>query len=818
MQTPLNPTQRANSRRVWVLNTRRAGLLGWLFRYYTFAALALIPIVLTIGLQSYRYFAAKVPNMATVDAYGQAAPGVTQIYSGDGALLAELAREHRRYTKIQDMPRGLVLAFLAAEDRRFTEHTGLDMRGLARAMVANFRHGTVVQGGSTITQQVAKSFLADQKRTIERKIVEAILAIRLESRLGKRKILEYYLNKIFLGNGAYGVAAAASRYFGKQLDELSLAESALIAGLARAPSRYSPTANPKLAQHRRSVVLQTMVDAGFITDEQRDTANDEAIVIVHRDDPFRVRAPHFTEEVRKIVTERLGEDTVLHAGLRIETKLHLGLQSHARDSVDMALRRLDRRQGWRGPVAHIETADAREEFARRLDRAYAPASTANTDHSLVLGVVTDVRRDSADIQLGRGTTGHLPLRNAEWAAPYDRFSGENEQTATRLDRVLEVGDVVWVRRVRTPRTQAEPNLRLAQTPRVEGALFTFDHETGYVDAMVGGLDYDRSQFNRTTQACRQPGSVFKAIYYGLALDTPEWRMDSILNANAWKPEDGEEWNPRNIDKTIDGKVLLRTALIKSLNTPSVRLFVKLGAEAVVEWSRRLGITTPLIADKGLSLGASCVHIDEISRAFGIYVRGGTRVDPVLVTRITDKNGRVLLDQRHPRDPTLGVGALIDRVMTHTVAPAPQLIDPKTAFLITRLMREVVTAGIGARAGGIGAPAGGKSGSASGRFKRAGGVQDLTTDTWFVGFTSQRLTAAWLGFDNVQERSMGDKEASYTTATPMWTDFMKYAVETSAREHGPLPMHKPTGLTKKVVDATKGGPPRPGFPEATIYLR
>lgn len=322
-----------NARRVWIENPRRGGVVWWIFRYLAFLALGLAPLSVLLAWSGFVYFSKQVPEVLEVAEYESQAPGITRIYGSQGTLLAEVAREHRAYAKLSKIPDTLVHAFLAAEDRRFHRHQGLDFRGLGRAMVANVKSGTIVQGGSTITQQVAKSFLRDRQRTLSRKAVEAILALKIESTLGKDKILETYLNKIFLGNQAYGVAAAAQRYFAKDLKDLTLAQSALIAGLARAPSRFNPVTSPKRAKRRRDVVLHDMVEAGYITQEQEDQARQEPIVTATHPDPFRVRAPYFAEATRKKVMETLGKDALLKSGLRIESAVDLRLQDLARRSV-----------------------------------------------------------------------------------------------------------------------------------------------------------------------------------------------------------------------------------------------------------------------------------------------------------------------------------------------------------------------------------------------------------------------------------------------------------------------------------------------------
>ena len=811
---------RVSAPRVWVTNPARAGLFGWLFRYLALTLILAGIALALLGRAAYRYFAVGLPELASVSAYEELAPGVTRIYAADGALLAELAREHRSYAKLEDIPQPLIDAVISTEDRRFYEHAGLDFRGLARAAKANFASGTVVQGGSTITQQVAKSFLVDQDRTLERKVREAILSLRMESRVGKDAILEIYLNKIFLGHNAYGVRAAASRYFDKELDELSLAESALIAGLAQAPSRWSPVHNPESALRRRNEVLGNMVETGVLDPAEAETAATEPLRLASLRDPFRWRAPFYAEHVRQLVSDELGDEAVLTDGLVIETGSNLELQAAADRSLDKAVRQLDRRQGWRGPVAHLIRDTKRDKLRERMAKEYGDDPFAEPKR-WVLGLVTAVDRYRATVEVGPAQV-ELPLRHASWASAYDPRSGVNDEKTNPLIGVLEVGDVIWERPALDGKgepTRAKKSgllhVELGQTPLVEGTIFSYDHQRGHVEAMASGHDYDRSQYDRATQACRSPGSVFKAFYYALALDRG-WHMDDVLEAKPWEPEPGEEWNPRNIDKTLDGKVLLRTALIKSLNTPSIRLFLALGIDEVIAFSRRLGFTSELIADKGLSLGASCVRIDELSAAFAVFARGGSPRPPIYVRRVVDKLGRLRIDRRHPHDGAVDLAGRIDRMAALAIDPPKQLVDVRTNFLITRLLREVVTAGTSVRATRIGAQAAGKSGTASGHYRRDGRVDDLTSDTWFVGFTSEHTTAAWMGFDDRNERSMGDEDASYTTAIPMWTDFMTTVVED--RELGKIPPRVPEGVAKIVVDATRGGPPVAGMPSATIYYR
>jgi penicillin-binding protein 1A len=800
----------------------------WLLRYYLFALVVTLLALLLGGVWAYRQVATDLPDLDSIEEYASSAPGVTHIYAQDGTLLAELAREHRAYAAYADIPPALVKAILASEDRRFFEHAGLDLRGLARAALANLRAGTVSQGGSTITQQVAKGFLTHEQ-TLLRKLREAILSVRIESRLSKEKILEIYLNKTFFGHNAYGVASAASRYFGKSLSELTLAECALIAGLARTPGRDSPFVSVERATHRRGVVLQDMVEAGAITTAERDAAMAEPIVLATTPEVFRARAPFYAEQVRRQLTEKLGEDALLQAGLRIETALELPAQAMADRAVDNALRDMDKRQGFRGPAGHVSSPDAQTELRTRLGAEYGPdplaadeCVPAGPDERLQLdcpneegavctppaqpipdhpdctprwrlALVERVNKYNAWVTLGTFEA-ILPLRHMAWASRYDRNTGVNDKRIDDVRDALEAGDVVWVRRAppsKRPQSGNEdntlPEVELGQTPRVEAAIYSFDHRTGYVFAMQGGHDYDRSQYNRTTQGCRQPGSVFKAIYYSLALDSRNFDMGTVLEDRPYQPDPGEEWNPQNIHGTLSGEVLLRNAFIFSLNLPSIRLFNRLGADNVVKWARHLGFTTELIADKALSLGASCVRTDELSRAFGVFVREGRWVDPLYVRRVTDKNGNVVIDARHPWDEAMDVGGRIDAMASAALVPPRQLVDVGTAFLITKMMRDVVTNGIAKTANKAGIPAGGKSGTAS--------KNSYTTDTWFVGFTSRYVTASWMG-DDTYERSLGDEDASYTTATPMWTDFMRRVA--AGMPHRMVPVRRPAGIRPRIV--------------------
>ncbi|MEK6606063.1 MAG: PBP1A family penicillin-binding protein [Myxococcota bacterium] len=785
------------ARRVIVENPADGGFFYWLFKLYAFSAIGLAALGAGGLVALYVQLAAGLPEIRSLAAFRRRLPLTTRVRAWDGQTLGEFARERRDVRDLETMPPLLLRAFLAAEDRRFYAHEGLDLRGIARAAWTNLRAGSVLQGGSTITQQVAKALLGPE-RTIARKMREAILAHRLEARFTKRQILYFYLNTIFFGHGTYGVAAAAERFFGKDLGALSLDEMALLAGIVRAPARYSPVAHAERARARRDLVLDLMAKERMIDEKTRDEARARPLRVAGSPrDFYRERAPYFTERVRRLVAKRHGERALYEGGLVVETSADLVLDALARANVDFALRKLDKRQGWRGPEARLRTAEAREAFLTRALAEY-PDGVVEEERPY-LALVESASARAARVRIGP-TSAALPRSRLAWASRYDSANATNDRPADSVDAVLSPGDVVWVTlEGRAPAAAAMPTVALEQTPRLQAALYTFDHRTGYVLAHVGGHDFDRSSFDRVTQACRQPGSTFKPIYYSLALDG-DASMATVLHDKPYVPEPGEEWSPRNIHGTLDGQVTLWAALVRSLNLPSIQVLVRVGPEHAAEWSRRLGITTPLHADRALALGASCTHLDELARAFAIFARGGTWVDPTPIRRVLDRNGRVLEDHTVPADPWLDAASRLDRVAALLGERSARVIDARTAHMTSRLLRDDVAYGIAARAGTIGGPAAGK-----------GGTSSDTMDVSFVGYTSQWLTAAWVG-DDTYERPLGSDDASYTIAIPMWARYMKDAVGERPLEDIPW-QPRPAGLVTISVDPATGLPaPSGGFTE------
>jgi penicillin-binding protein 1A len=808
--------------RIVIANRADGGVLYWLLKLYAFAFLSLCTATLVAGFSVYGHFAEQAPPAPDVARYAEEVPAVSRIYAGDGTLLGEFAVEWRELAAYDEIPEQLVQAFLAIEDHEFFEHRGIYFRGIARALWANLVAGDFAQGGSTITQQVAKQFLSSEK-SLTRKIREAILARRLESKYPKEVILSLYLNHIYLGSGAYGVRAAARRYFSKRLDELDLGEMALLAGLAQAPSRYSPIGHPGRALARRNEVLDRMAARGVIDAAEVERWKARPIELEPYVDVFPSRMPYFAEHVRRYVVDTYGADALLAGGLRVDATVEPVVSGAAAENVDFGTRKQDKRQGWRGPEAFLE-GGARDTFLARAEARYGDAPLQ--EGRRYLGLVESVGRSSARVRVGKNSY-ELPLAHMKWASPWSRTDAVNDQEIEEPRSALKVGYVIWVTREpagrgkfrdwhlaegsnprwlrgEEPRQRAEPRLMLDQVPHPQSAIFTADHHTGYVLAAVGGHDFRRSEYNRAVQACRQPGSTYKPIYYSAALDEG-YGYDTILNdvpRAEIDPVTGEVWTPTNLGGTVDNEVTLEYSMVFSKNVPSVALFKRVGAKEVEAWARRLGFTTKIIADQALALGASCTLLDELTRAFAIFARNGRWVDWVYVRRIVDRSGNLLEDRTVPHDPMLSASDRLDRLHTTAGDPPRQAIPARTAYLTSKLLRQTIRHGFANIVRQTGVNAAGKTGTSS-----------ATMDTSFVGYTSRWITSVWMG-DDMRVRPLGRDDAAYMTVVPMWA---RYMYETAAEHpNHEIPWELPPGVNAK--DRGDHGKGQHGEPMPLVYRK
>ncbi|MBX7138228.1 MAG: PBP1A family penicillin-binding protein [Oligoflexia bacterium] len=699
------------------------------------------------GLWGYYYITRDLPNLQTIEDYRP--PAVSYVYSNDGTPIAEFYRDRRYPAKLDEIPVAVRNCFLAAEDANFYHHAGIDPMGILRAMVKNFMAGGVKQGGSTITQQVVKNLLLSEERSLTRKAKEAILSYQLEKRLSKDEILEMYLNQIFFGNTAYGIKAAARIYFHKELPQLSLAEGAMLAGLPKAPSRYSPIANIARAKRRQRYVLDRMVKAGFVTQPEADEAFLEEIKAYAASNENIFYAPYFVSEVRRHFTERWPDLNPDLDGLQIYTTVDLSADRYATAGLRRGLREVDKRRGWRGPIDHISAADPAMEFLRRYSSSLRAALLPDEIYPALITKL-DHTDGSAEVNLGT-IKGSLSLR-AAWA---QRLLDANDVVHSgRVDQKLKLGDVIEVSLLKEPpaakdgkpQPRSSFTFQLDQTPgkpNIEGAVVLLDPHSGKVAAIVGGYSFGLSPFNRATQSLRQPGSSFKPILYLAAVDGFKYTPSTIVNDTPRTFRVGDEfWTPNNFDEKFLGQITLRSALEKSRNLVSADIVSRIGIDPVIQYARKLGITSKLGRNLSLSLGSSEVTLLELSRAYGVFAARGVLFDTVMVTKIISRDGKVLYDYEEEK-------------LNH----AHQAINENSAFVMANMMKGVIERGTGTRVKEIERPVAGKTGTSNDHM-----------DTWFVGYTPQWVCGVWVGFD--QKRNLGDQETGGRTAAPVWVYVMK----------------------------------------------
>jgi len=705
----------------------------WPWRQLALLALAAVGALLGVGAVVVLWYVSQdLPSLDSLQEYQPSL--VSRVYSNDRQVVGQFYVERRILVTLPDVPENLTQAVIAVEDARFFEHPGLDVIGILRAVWTNLRRGGKVEGASTITQQLARSLFLSPERTYGRKFKELILAYKMELILSKEQILEMYLNQIYFGQGAYGVSAASLTYFGKDLAELTLAEAALLAGLPKSPNHYSPYKNPERAKKRQEHVLERMEEAGFVTAEERQEAAAQPLSFRH---PGAEQiAPHFIEHVRQHLVAMHGEDTVYKGGLEVFTTLNVNLQRVAEQAVRNGLRQLDKRQGWRGPM---NTQD----LAALTDQAPPTPTQPPQEGDLRQGVVTKVARDHVMVLAG-STLGRLAFEDMEWARRWLKGKDPSKDVTVlpTPKSLLKPGDVIEVAIKKIDRGGVQ--FQLEQTPIVEGGLVAIDPRTGAILAMVGGYDFARSEYNRAVAAHRQPGSAFKPIIYATAINEGLSPATLVVDAPVvYEPDDPEKiWKPENYEKRFFGVISLREALIHSRNLATVRLLDKIGVRSVIDFSKTIGITSPLSYDLSLALGSSSVTLVELTSAFGVFANQGLRLEPYAIGLVQDNTGQTL---------------------EQTLFEPRQVVSKETAYLITNMLEDVIQRGTGQPAKSIGRPIAGKTGT----------TNDYT-DAWFIGYMSNLAVGVWVGFDDV--RTLGETEFGARAALPIWMDFMREAVE------------------------------------------
>lgn len=811
--------------------------------------------ICALGL--YIYLVMHLPSMRKVTDYRPALS--SQVFSSDLERIGEFYKQRRHLTPLDDIPVMVRQAFIAAEDSRFFDHSGIDYLGILRALWKNIVAGGVKQGGSTITQQVAKSLLLTPEKTLIRKMKEAILAYRIESRLSKEEILYLYLNQIYLGHGAYGVGAAARAYFDNNLSELTLAEAALLAGMPTAPSRDNPFANFERAKKRQSYVLRVMREMEFIDEEDELAAREEPLNLNHKPQVNKVVAPHFTEHVRRYLAATYGEEMLYTGGLRVYTSLDIPMQQAALEAVRWNVHEVDKRYGYGGPLRRLneeEMATYLNEWEQR--RSEEPENVAlyppnpigphgeqayQADKVEALVVAVDDKKMKVEVKTA-AAHGWIPFHLMRWArTPNEDLPPEHDRIR-RPSEALKQGDMILVRRaavselpIDARETYAEETLfALEQEPVVEGAVIAMNPKTEFVHAMVGGYDFERSEFNRAIQAKRQPGSAFKPLIYAAALENGYTPASRILDAPVVydDPTTDKIWRPKNYSGKFYGYIIFRTALVKSHNVATVKIIQNIGLNKAIDYAQKLGIESELTRDNTLALGSSVVTPKEMMQAYATFASGGVKRTPVFIKKVVDRDGNIL-ERRTLNDPTVALATqtrnireqlgranieILGRVdeaeeeeeteaaaatvekkesparevesaePTEPVEIKPmtqeemaqlklrvtrpgQVIKEETAYVMTNLLSSVVRYGTGFRVRALKRTVAGKT-----------GTTNENIDAWFVGYTPDLVTAAWVGFD--EKRSMGKLETGSRAASPMWLHFMQKALEGAPQKEFRVP--------------------------------
>ncbi|RJQ18651.1 MAG: PBP1A family penicillin-binding protein [Nitrospiraceae bacterium] len=719
-------------------------------------------LVLALGAATGGYLALirDIPKIDEIKGYLPV--NGTRVYADDDSLIGEFKVEKGIYVPLTKIPEHLLRAVIAVEDSRFWQHKGIDYIAIVRAISKDILAGRIKEGASTITQQLTKVIFLSPERTVVRKIKEATLAFRLEKNLTKEEILELYLNKIYFGHGAYGVEMAARVFFGKAVSDLTLPEAALLGGLIKAPSRYSPYSDLDKAKARQHVVLNRMREEGYITKEEAEKAYKQPLHVSSMRYELYTQN-YFLEYIRKHLEEEYGVEKTYKGGLKVYTTLNRKMQSAAVRALQSGLRDLDKRQGFRGPLEHRDIS-LKDEI--NGDKPFGKVVLREGD--IMTATVLTVS-DSQAVVRTKGFTGRIFLQDTTWAKKVIDSKGNLIRAFKyfRLPDILRSGDVI---RVKVKEMAGNgPVFTLEQEPLAQGAVVAMEPATGHIKALVGGYDFSKSEFNRAVFAKRQAGSAFKPIIYAAAMDNGYTPASTIMDEPiSYSTEQFGEWRPENYDKKYHGATRLREALAYSRNVVTIKLLEKMGVDRVIKFAGSLGIRGPLPYNLSLALGSLSVTPLELTSAFCVFAQGGMKMDPVAIKYIVDADRNVLENNQ----PNGG-----------------RVISPQTAFLATSMLEDVVKYGTARRAKGLGTVAG-----------KTGTTNDYR-DAWFIGYTPKVVAGVWIGFDNM--RPLGARETGSKAALPVWMSFMQQAVSTDGAESGGGPFAAPDGIVTAVVDPLTG---------------
>ena len=691
-------------------------------------------------------------------------PVSSKVYSGNGDLVADFSQEKRVFVPFNSIPKNVINAFLSAEDKNFFKHPGVDAKGVIRAVINNISNilsSKRLEGASTITQQVAKNFLLTNEVSLNRKIKEAILAFRIERALSKERILELYLNQIYLGSGAYGVAAASLEYFDKSIKDLNYSEAALLAALPKAPSRYNPYRDPDIAKFRRNLVLKNLLDNNYLTSEWFEKLTKEEIILKKNKKIYLEDAQYFIEDVRKSVIETLSYDKVYKQGFNINTPIDLNLQTIATKSLRDGLIAYDKRKGWRGPLTN---KIYNSEWKKDLEK-YKLENSINWK----LAIVKKINKFSAEIETEDNIEGVIEYQSISW-------------TKKEFNKLLKPGDIIYVKNLK------ENIFNLQQLPKVNGGIVVMDPFTGRVLALSGGFSFKQSEFNRATQAKRQPGSAFKPFVYALALENNFTPTSLVLDAPLVldQGDDLKMWKPENYGKKFYGPSTLRVGLEKSRNLMTVRIAQNLGVEKIVDFSKALKIYDNPEELLSISLGSAETTLLKLTSAYSVFVNGGKLVEPILIDRIQDSEGNTIFNNDKRKCINCDQISYLTNDYPEIKNNYTQIFSPETAFQMTSILEGVVQRGTAKKLKDLNLNIAGKT-----------GTTNKNTDTWFIGFTSNVLVGVYVGSDN--PTPLGKYETGSKTALPIFKSF----ISDSINKNDARPFKAAKGTVMMVVDPLTG---------------
>ncbi|HAU0837282.1 penicillin-binding protein 1A [Legionella pneumophila serogroup 1] len=719
--------------------------MAYFWRKGLWALMSLFFLLIVAGSLLYLYLESQLPNVDSLKTVQLQVP--LQIFSKEGLLIQEYGEKKRIPVTYDEIPPTLIHALIATEDQRFFEHPGVDVMGLGRAAVSMLKTGTKSQGGSTITMQVARNFFLSRKKTFLRKFNEIMLAIKIDRELSKEKILELYLNRVYLGNRAYGVGAAAMVYFGKSLKDLNLAELAMIAGLPQAPSTQNPIANPLAAKKRRDHVLERLLEEHYINEEQYQNAVNQPITAKYHGTNIKVEAPYVAEMIRQSLYDNFGPEAYTK-GYKVYTTIDGKLQNTANEVVEKNLIAYDHRHGYRGPIANIGEKDSQSPKIRQKYLRQYPEL-----NSLIPAVVTEVREKEATAALQNGQIIIIPWEGMSWARPALKRGGWVGKSPTKAQQVVAAGDIIYVH-------PTEKSWQLAQIPEAESAMVAMNPKNGAIEVLVGGFNFSKSKFNRATQSSRQPGSSFKPFVYAAALNNG-YNLATLINDAPIVVDDPSQpnlWRPHNVNLKFNGPTRLKQALVQSKNLVSIRILDDIGIDYTIDFLTRFGFNKKSLPRAlSLALGSLSISPMDLTTAYAVFANGGYKVEPYLIDHITDADGKILLQAK----PSV-VCDPCDKDKIDASTLAPRVISEDIAFLINTALRDVIQHGTG------------RAARVLNRQDIAGktGTTNDQVDAWFAGFNPNLVVTTWIGFDN--PKSLHEYAANL--ALPLWIDFMKVALK------------------------------------------